>query len=63
MAGSGESGYIAVRPDNPDIVYVGAIGSSPGGGNSLQRYDRSSDQIRLITTWPEGDRGNGAREH
>ena len=29
----GESGYIAVRPDDPDIVYVGAIGSSPGGGN------------------------------
>ena len=36
----GESGYIAVRPDDPDIVYVGAIGSSPGGGNCLQRYDR-----------------------
>ena len=52
-----------MRPDNPDIVYVGAIGSSPGGGNSLQRYDRKRDQIRLITTWPEGDRGNGASEH
>ena len=26
IAGTGESGYIAVRPDNPDIVYVGAIG-------------------------------------
>ena len=33
IAGTGESGYIAVRPDDPDIVYVGAIGSSPGGGN------------------------------
>ena len=61
VAGSGESGFITVRPDNPDIVYVGAIGSSPGGGNSLQRYDRKRDQIRLITTWPEGDRGNGAK--
>ena len=40
VAGTGESGYIAVHPENPDIVYVGAIGSSPGGGNSLQRYDR-----------------------
>ena len=49
-------------PDDPDIVYVGAIGSSPGGGNSLQRYDRSIDQIRLITTWPEDDRGVGAGE-
>ncbi len=26
---------------------------SPGGGNALQRYDRRTDQIRLITTWPE----------
>ncbi len=63
IAGTGESGYIAVRPDDPDIVYVGAIGSSPGGGNSLQRYDRRTDQIRLITTWPEGMSGQGAGEH
>ncbi|HYH12955.1 MAG TPA: glycosyl hydrolase, partial [Thermomicrobiales bacterium] len=62
VAGSGESGYIAVRPDDPDIVYVGAIGSSPGGGNALQRYDHRTKQIRLITTWPEGGRGMGASE-
>ena len=60
VAGSGESGYIAVKPDDPDIVYVGAIGSSPGGGNALQRYDHRTKQIRLITTWPEGNRGIGA---
>src|SRR5665811_451538 len=63
VAGSGESGYIAVRPDDPDIVYVGAIGSSPGGGNALQRYDHRTKQIRLVTTWPEGMRGAGAEEH
>ncbi|MDQ3045585.1 MAG: glycosyl hydrolase, partial [Chloroflexota bacterium] len=63
IAGTGESGYIAVRPDDPNIVYVGAIGSSPGGGNSLQRYDHRTKQIRLITTWPEGMRGQGAIEH
>lgn len=63
LAGTGESGYIAVRPDNPDIVYVGAIGSSPGGGNSLQRYDRATDQIRLITSWPDATRGLGASQH
>ena len=28
----------------------------------LQRYDRKRDQIRLITTWPEGDRGHGAKD-
>jgi photosystem II stability/assembly factor-like uncharacterized protein len=60
QAGTGESGYIAVRPDDPDIVYVGAIGSSPGGGNCLQRYDHHTRQIRLITTWPEVMSGHGA---
>jgi photosystem II stability/assembly factor-like uncharacterized protein len=62
IAGTGESGYIVVRPDDPDIVYVGAIGSSPGGGNALQRYDRRTDEIRLITSWPESTRGVGASE-
>ena len=62
IAGWGESGYIAVRPDDPDIVYVGAIGSSPGGGNALQRYDHRTKQIRLITTWPEASGGTGAEE-
>jgi photosystem II stability/assembly factor-like uncharacterized protein len=63
VAGTGESGYITVHPEHPEIVYVGAIGSSPGGGNALQRYDRSVDQIRLITTWPEPMSGYGAGEH
>jgi hypothetical protein len=60
VAGTGESGYIAVRPDDYNIVYVGAIGSSPGGGNALQRYDHRTRQIRLITTWPDEARGLGA---
>jgi photosystem II stability/assembly factor-like uncharacterized protein len=63
IAGTGESGYIAVRPDNPNVVYVGAIGSSPGGGNCLQRYDHATGQLRLITTWPEYNSGVGASEH
>ena len=63
LAGTGESGYIAVRPDNPDIVYVGAIGSSPGGGSALQRYDHATRQIRLLTNWPEVMNGYGASEH
>ncbi|MEM7117661.1 MAG: glycosyl hydrolase [Chloroflexota bacterium] len=63
LAGSGESGYIAVNPDDPDIVFVGAIGSSPGGGNALQRYDHRSKQIRLVTTWPVGMRGYGGESH
>lgn len=59
-AGSGESGYIVTHPENPNIVYVGAIGSSPGGGNALQRYDHETKQIRLISSWPEAERGKGA---
>ncbi len=61
-AGTGESGYIAVKPDDPNIVYVGAIGSSPGGGGALQRYDHRSGQIRLVTVWPEIYGGWGAKD-
>ena len=28
-----------VKPDDPNIVYIGAVGSSPGGNGALQRYD------------------------
>lgn len=59
-AGTGESGYIAVHPEDHNIVYVGAIGSSAGGGNSLQRYDHRTKQIRLISLWPEANYGHGA---
>ena len=57
QVGSAESGHIAVRPDNPDIVYAGAIGSAPGGGGTLLRYDRHADQTRIITVWPEDEHG------
>ncbi len=63
IAGTGESGYIAPHPTNPDIVYVGAIGSAPGGGNCLERYDHKRGQIRLVTTWPEFTVGQGAGEY
>ncbi len=51
--GNAESGHIAVRPDDPNVVYSGAIGSSGGGGGALLRYDHRSKQIRVITAWPE----------
>ena len=60
QAGTGESGYIAVHPEDPNLVYVGAIGSSAGGGNALQRYDHRTKQIRLIANWPELNMGYGA---
>jgi photosystem II stability/assembly factor-like uncharacterized protein len=61
-AGTGESGYIAVKPDDPDIVFVGAVGSSPGGGGALQRYDHATKQVRLVTVWPEAYHGHDPAE-
>jgi photosystem II stability/assembly factor-like uncharacterized protein len=52
-AGTGESGYIAVKPDDPKVVYVGAVGSSPGGLGSLQRCDLRTGQIQLVNVWPQ----------
>ena len=62
VVGSGESGHIAVHPDNPNVVFAGAIGSSPGGGGNLLRYDYAADQTRIITVWPELYTGLGAKE-
>jgi photosystem II stability/assembly factor-like uncharacterized protein len=61
-AGSGESGFMAVHPEDSDIVFVGAVGSSPGGGGSLQRYDHRSGQIHLVNVWPEHHGGIGPGE-
>ncbi|MDA1347604.1 MAG: glycosyl hydrolase [Chloroflexi bacterium] len=54
LVGSSESGHIAVKPDNPNVVYSGAIGSTPGGGAPILRYDHSTKQVRAVTVWPEG---------
>ena len=62
VVGSGESGHIAVHPDNPNVVFAGAIGSSPGGGGNLLRYDYAADQTRIVTVWPELYTGLGAKE-
>ncbi|MDP2330872.1 MAG: hypothetical protein Q8M19_09280 [Reyranella sp.] len=55
--GTGESGFIAVNPENHNIVYIGAIGSSPGGSGALQRYDHRTRQIQLVNVWPEESTG------
>ncbi|MES0094712.1 hypothetical protein [Mesorhizobium sp. M0030] len=54
--GNGESGFIAVDPEDPDIVYCGAMGSSPGGA-ALERYDHRTRQIRLVNIWPQDTTG------
>ncbi len=60
--GTAESGYVAPKPDDPNIVYVGAIGSSPGGGDALQRYDHRSKQTQLVNIWPEASHDGNTAE-
>jgi photosystem II stability/assembly factor-like uncharacterized protein len=50
--GGGESGYIAVKPGDPDIVVGGSIGTGPGMGR-LIHYDHRTGQERVISIWPE----------
>ena len=52
--GGGESGYIAVRPDDPDIVFAGSYASR------MTRYNHRTGQQRDITVWPEDPIGFGA---
>jgi photosystem II stability/assembly factor-like uncharacterized protein len=54
--GGGESGYIAVRPDNPDIVYAGSY------GGLITRYDMKTAQAKPINVWPEMTLGWPAKD-
>lgn len=45
--GGGESGYIAVRPDDPNIIYAGSY------QGYISRYDCRTGQRRDISVWPE----------
>ena len=60
--GTAESGGIAVRPDDPNIVFAGSIGSSGGGGGNLLRYNHRTHQQRLITVWPEDQYGSPVKD-
>jgi photosystem II stability/assembly factor-like uncharacterized protein len=50
--GGGESGYVAVKPGDPNIVVGGSIGTGPGNGR-LIHYDHRTGQERVISVWPE----------
>jgi photosystem II stability/assembly factor-like uncharacterized protein len=53
-AGGGESGYIAVRPDNPDIVFAGSY------GGYITRKDMRTGEERDINPWPDNPMGHSA---
>ena len=58
--GGGESGYIAIKPSNPNIIIAGAIGSGNFNGR-LIKLDRSTRQKQNITVWPDvAGMGTGA---
>lgn len=52
--GGGESGYIAPRLDNPNIVFAGSY------GGLITRWDYTTRQARIISAWPENPMGWGA---
>ncbi len=52
--GGCESGYIAPRPRDPDVVFAGCY------GGYLSRYDHRTGERRTITVWPENPMGWGA---
>jgi photosystem II stability/assembly factor-like uncharacterized protein len=53
-AGGGESGYIAARSDNPDVVYAGSYGAL------LTRKDLRTGLTRNINPWPDNPMGHSA---
>ncbi len=54
--GGCESGHIAVRPDDPNVVYAGCY------QGLLTRYDHTTGQLRDVTVWPEAYSGWGAKD-
>jgi len=49
--GGGESGHVAVRADDPSVVYAGSF------GGHLTRYDHRTGQVQDISVWPDDPMG------
>ncbi len=54
--GGGESGYIASDPTNPDIFFAGSY------GGLMTRLDRSTDQRRVVTIYPNNPMGHSSED-
>ena len=57
--GASECGHIAVRPDDPNIVYSGAPSYS---SENLLRYDHRTGRSQNISVWPEFNNGWGVKD-
>jgi len=54
--GGGESGWLASRADDPDVVFAGSY------GNHITRFDIRTGQERNINAWPDNPMGWGAAD-
>jgi photosystem II stability/assembly factor-like uncharacterized protein len=54
--GGCESGFVATRPDRPDVSFAGCY------GGQLDRHDRRTGQERSVAVWPDNPMGWGAAE-
>ena len=54
--GGGESGWIAARADDPDVVFAGSY------GGYVSRYDVRTGQERDINAWPDNPMGWAAAD-
>jgi photosystem II stability/assembly factor-like uncharacterized protein len=52
--GGGESGWIAPKPTDSNVVFAGSY------GGYLTRYDNRTKQLRAVNVWPENPMGWGA---
>ena len=52
--GGGESGWIAPKPTDSNVVFAGSY------GGYLTRYDHRTKQLRAVNVWPDNPMGHGA---
>lgn len=50
----GESGYVAAKPDDPEIVFGGSY------GGYLERFNHRTGMSRDVNVWPDNPMGHGA---
>ncbi len=50
----GESGYVAAKPDDPDVVFGGSY------GGDLSMLNHRTNQSRAVDPWPDNPMGHGA---
>ena len=55
--GGGESGYIAVQPNDSDVVYAGNHSNG-----YVSRYNHRTGQVHNVMVWPEPPSGWGAKD-